>query len=297
MIKIDGYPIDVAVSEEPTYEADVTDFPTESSADTTDHIRPKSLVLKIEGWISDTPIGVIASDPTRQAATAGKPSKAAYDKLTAVFLARKPVTVECSFGIFLSMAFQNLSPVANDKTGKALHFTGTFKQINVKTNNRTTIRQSIPGGGKKKNLGDLQAAAQAKLLDNFPIPVVSYPVSQRATLIKVFGPVLHTRRGARELDCYRTVIGGATPPDGFLTVNRNSVSSDKYDYTPYASSQSAGSGATGGGSSTNVGAKINGQPVHYDYSDATWKEDGTDKTLTHVPPGEDKWNYVTWGGK
>jgi len=40
-------------------------------------------------------------------------------------------------------------------------------------------------------------------------------------------------------------------------------------------------------------ATINGTPVHYDYNEKAWNRDSDDKPLTHVPPDEDKWSYVS----
>lgn len=304
MIRIDGYPIDVAITQTPSFESDLTDHPVEQGSDVTDNIRTKPVSFEIEGIVSDTPLGLVAQDPSRQQ-SAGQPlpSQDAYRRLFDIWSNKRFVTLETDFGKFENMAVTRLTMPRSKDTGKALHFTGTFRQLRLVTNNRTTVRMAIPGGGKKTNLGNLISQKQASALFA-PIYVIVRKSSDRPTLSKTFGEptwaeatvsqVDRQKAGVTSLsvDCY-DVHGTATKPDGWLT-GQLPPNKDPYVY------HSIGAGAQSGGfasSATELNPTINGQPVHYDYADKTWKRDGDNKVLTHVPPDEDKWKYVTIGKK
>lgn len=151
MITINGYPIDVAVSEALDYEADVTSFPVEKGADTTDSVRPKLPVLTVDCLVSDTPIGRVASDPSRQGVSS--PANDAFNRLVEMYMNAEPLVVVCSFGTFDAMCLEKFSPSRDRTTGKALKFTATFRKLKIVQNQRTTIRVAIPNGGRRTNLG------------------------------------------------------------------------------------------------------------------------------------------------
>lgn len=152
MIVVDGYPIDAALEERLSYEAEISMNPVEKGADVTDHVTARLPVLDFDGVVSDTPIGAIANDRTRTGA-AKLHSREAYLKFEAVFLAKQTVVVECSFGKFENMILQSLTPVKNAQTKKAFKFTAKFQQIKIVENKRTTVRVSIQNGGKTEKNG------------------------------------------------------------------------------------------------------------------------------------------------
>lgn len=165
MVTIDGFPIDVTISEEHTYESEATSYPVETGTDITDHIRPRPIVVTLEGIVSDTPLtkaavarvangdfvaGLLplddASDTTAfgEATSGLLPSDDALLRLIAIRDARQPVSIETSLQIFDNMAMIGLSiPRASDN-GDALRFSATFQQIRFVTNERTTIRVAVP---------------------------------------------------------------------------------------------------------------------------------------------------------
>lgn len=158
MIRVNGYPVDCALEERLRYEADVTDLDIESGSDPSDHIRPKQPVLEFDGIVSDTPLGEVASDPSRQADSGSPtPSRDAFDRFVAIHEAGQPVVVECTYGKFDSMAMTSLSPERTVETAKAFKFTATFKRIKIRENKRTTVRVAIPNGTGKQNLGSREA--------------------------------------------------------------------------------------------------------------------------------------------
>lgn len=165
MIVIDGYKMDLAISEELTLPGEATKFPAEVGSEFTDHIRDLPLEISLECVVSDTPIGDIASDPTRQRGTdelgnqLPLPSVDALARLREMKARRRLVTIETSLGIFDSMACTEISvPVDKEKspgtkdTSGALFFTAKFQRVNVVTNKRVKarVRTSMPTGSKTK---------------------------------------------------------------------------------------------------------------------------------------------------
>jgi hypothetical protein len=55
-VRIGQYILDVSLSEEHKFEADVTEYPVESGGSISDNIRPKPLHVSITGIVSDTPL-------------------------------------------------------------------------------------------------------------------------------------------------------------------------------------------------------------------------------------------------
>lgn len=289
MIRIDNYLVDCTISEEPSYASEVTDHPVESGSDISDNIRTKPVEYNVEAIVSDTPRGVVALEPDRSpSAGAPLPSKDAYDRLVVIHQTKKLVEIiSPRFGKLINMALTKLSPPATKDTGKALHFTATFKQIKFITNNRTTVRVAVPSTGAKKDLGTLTAKPSTD--PTKPIYVLSIPIAQRAEYSKTFGAPLIQRfrtnknshtQGLEQLDCYN-VAGTAARPDGWLSRGSDGL----YQYTPLANTQ--------GSSTTNVAATFNGKPVDYDYADGAWHyPDG--RVATRPPPG-DRWAGIQQG--
>ncbi len=155
MVRIDNYLIDVTIAEEHELPAEVTSHPIEDGADITDHVRLAPISVTLEGIVSDTPIGTLAT--TR--APDGKPSDDAYAFLKLVRSRREPVTIETSLETFDNMVLQHLSVPRAANNGDALRFRVTFVQVELVTNERTTIPTSHPRGQKKRNLGNRPTTA------------------------------------------------------------------------------------------------------------------------------------------
>lgn len=149
--RIDGYPIDLALSVKFARKSDVTEYPVERGVNATDHIRSNAPDLDFDGLVSDTPIGAIARDPTR--AGVASVSQDAFRRLQAIQDASQPVVVQCSLGTFDSMALTNFQVTRDVKTRKGLKVTLSFKKFRVEDNNRTTVRTSVPGAGGLPDFG------------------------------------------------------------------------------------------------------------------------------------------------
>ena len=147
LVSIANYLVDVTLNEDYTFDSDVTDFPVESGSSIVDNIRPKPIVVRIEGIVSNTPIGNVAQ--ARQNAGNGgngatPPSDQAYDVLLKIRDAREPVTITTSLRTYENMALQSLSMPRATGRGDELRFNATFKQVTIVTNKRTT-RVATPG--------------------------------------------------------------------------------------------------------------------------------------------------------
>lgn len=157
MLLIAGYPVDVAVSEDHSFDSEVTEHPVERGADVADHVRARPITLTIEGLVSDDPIGTVRDQ--RLASAGGSiehapPSDDAFALLLSVRDAREPVTIVTSLRTYEDMVLTSLSVPRGARTGHALRFMATFVQVQLVTNLRTTVRVAVPRAAKKVNLGN-----------------------------------------------------------------------------------------------------------------------------------------------
>lgn len=150
MVKIDGYAIDIATSEEHDLEAEVTEFPIEGGGSVTDHVRIKPPSVTIKGIISDTPIGAVAD----LRGSNMKPSEEGRVVLEAIFAAKEQIELETTLKTYKDMIMESLSFSENGESGEALNFTASFRQVVIETNKRVIIR-AIPIGQKKRDMGNL----------------------------------------------------------------------------------------------------------------------------------------------
>lgn len=159
LIRVNGYPMDIATSESHSFPGEVTKFPVESGGDISDHIRDLPPVITLECIVSDSPSGEVARDATRQLDVTGDGlinpnalpvSADALAYLRDLKAQRKLVTVETSLGIFEQMAFVELDVPRDAERNHALFFTARFERVNVVTNQRTRtrVRTEMAGAGK-----------------------------------------------------------------------------------------------------------------------------------------------------
>lgn len=159
LVMIDDFLIDCSISENHTFESQVTEYPVESGSNISDNIRPMPITVEMECLVSNSPIGVMKDfRDTISAAPPGggsgddgtKPSVAIYEKLQVIRKNRKPVTIRTSIRTFERMVLKNLTIPRSGKSGDDLRFSATFQQIDTVENKRS-IRVSTPiGNGKKK---------------------------------------------------------------------------------------------------------------------------------------------------
>lgn len=151
MIKINGYAIDAALSEDHDHEAEVTEFPVEQGGNVTDHVRIKPIVVQIKGCVSNTPIGEVARLRT---SVSLEPAEEALAFLQATFEAAKEIRIETSIKTYDNMIMESLSLPQSSDTGESLMFSASFRQVIIEENRRVIIR-AVPIGQKKVDRGNL----------------------------------------------------------------------------------------------------------------------------------------------
>ena len=149
MIRIDGYLIDAAISEDHAFDSEVTAHPVEDGADVTDHVRARPITITVEGVVTDTPIGSAVAERGDDAL----PSEDAFARIMAIRDAREPVTIETSLGTFDNMVLQAFAVPRSSGNGESLRFRASFVQVQLVTTERTIVKVAVPRAAKKKNLG------------------------------------------------------------------------------------------------------------------------------------------------
>ena len=149
-ILIGDFQIDASITESHEFDSDVTDFPVETGSSITDNVRPKPIVVTIDGIVSDTPLGTISGVRT---GTDALPSADALAALLAIRDARQPISITTSLKSFPSMVLTTLAVPRDATTGAALRFSATFTEVLLVTNNRTTVRVATPSSDQQVNLG------------------------------------------------------------------------------------------------------------------------------------------------
>lgn len=150
VVKIDGFPIDASMSEDHAFNSEISTHPVETGTDITDHVRNLPITINLECVVSDTPIGEFVNFRS----PGSTPSADAYGFLKSVRDARQPVTIETSLEVFDNMVLTTLSIPRTAETGDAIQFTCSFTEVQVVTNNRTTIPTAAPRHQRKQNRGN-----------------------------------------------------------------------------------------------------------------------------------------------
>lgn len=137
---IDGYPIDVQVRFEGRYESTVTKYPVESGGVISDNIRRNPITIDVEGVVSSTPIGAIATDITRTSLTGTTlPPTDAYQRLRAIWQTSKMVVITTTRDTYQNMAMTSFTDPIESGQGDALMFQATFEQLNIVDTQRITV--------------------------------------------------------------------------------------------------------------------------------------------------------------
>ena len=178
-VMIDNYLIDVTLSEDHKFESEVTEYPVESGSTVSDNIRPKPIMVTMEGLVSNTPLAsmaavrrtrppaeaallalgsVGAAGALRAASSGVKTSEEAYQHLLTIYERREPVTIRTSLGTFENMALESLNFPRSSGEPDGLRFTASFKQIVVVKNKRVKVAIPIAANGGGNGKGGAKAA-------------------------------------------------------------------------------------------------------------------------------------------
>lgn len=136
---IDNFAIDCLISDNHTFESEVTEFPVESGSTISDNIRPKPITIVMECIVSNTPL----ENASRFRKDGSVPTEDAYAMLQKIRTDRRLVTISTSLQDYTNMAMESLSIPRASGRGDELRFSATFKQVQIVTNVRGK-RVAIP---------------------------------------------------------------------------------------------------------------------------------------------------------
>lgn len=204
-VYLDGYLIDCVLTESHKLTASATKYPTESGSKLSDNIQNEPREVTIEGIVSDTPIGNVATVRSSTTAAAGTsldflPSDEALAKLESLYESREPVPIDSTLLRYENMALTSLEITVDQQTGHALNFTATFQQIKIVDNNRTLIRVDGLGNGNKNK----KSGVPVVVVHNGPSKIVT-----RAGYDGAWNPT----KGRYEYATSKGLPGGTAIPD------------------------------------------------------------------------------------
>ena len=149
MIVIGTYTIDAALTEDHSFDNEVTTHPVERGSDVADNVRAQPISISIEGVVSNTPIGPVVA--VRDTTTL--PSEDAFAFLRELRDSREPVDVQTSIRTYRNMVLQSLSVPVTARTGAALRFRAIFVQVEIVETERESVEVAVPRAENKKNRG------------------------------------------------------------------------------------------------------------------------------------------------
>lgn len=144
--KIADIVIDATLSETIQYDSTITEHPIETKTAVSDHIFKQPLKLKIEGYLTDSPMKVMGlfETPLQKNScsnmsnsikkmlpflSSDKPSMQGYIALKALYNDRNLISVVTKLDAFHNMAITNLSFTSNDQTRGKLEFAAELVQV------------------------------------------------------------------------------------------------------------------------------------------------------------------------
>ncbi len=143
LASIDGFLLDCLLSDSHAYESDVTEFPVESGSTISDNIRNKPLVVTMDCFVSNSPLGLLdvsAPGPLIGPKPLNTRGNSPPDTALALMLKirdnRLPVTIRTSLSTYKDMALKSLTIPREGGRGDDLRFTAVFTQIELVTNKR-----------------------------------------------------------------------------------------------------------------------------------------------------------------
>lgn len=151
-VTIGNFAIDCIITEEPSHQSELSQFPVEEGSDIADNIRIKPLTLKLEGVVSNTPIGPMAD--LRASAGQTNPAASLRDAFQEIEDAKEPITIIGKLKTYTNMVQIDWSCPANAEAGDSQPFTATYNQVEIVTNTFRNIRVAVPRATGKNDLGN-----------------------------------------------------------------------------------------------------------------------------------------------
>lgn len=122
--------IDVAVTEDYSFESEVTQFPIETGAAVSDFIRNKPDRFSIQGFVTNSPVQILGGsigDLVR--GTVNNSVELTFEQLERLHRNREPVVIVAGLKTYENMAIERLTIPRSRETGDAISFTIEAVQI------------------------------------------------------------------------------------------------------------------------------------------------------------------------
>lgn len=172
--KIGDLVLDAALTEVITLSSTITEHPIETKEAISDHIFKNPLKVKIEGYITDSPIKIfgILETPLQNNSVdkiinsinsflpfqkSAKPSVQAYQLLTSLYENRALLNVVTKLNVFKDMAIESISFNNDVNTGQRLEFSAELVQVRF-----ATVRKSFYTSYKDANVSAIASPMQDK---------------------------------------------------------------------------------------------------------------------------------------
>lgn len=172
--KIGDLVLDASLTEVITLNSTITEHPIETKEAISDHIFKNPLKVKIEGYITDSPIKIfgILETPLQNNSVdkiinsinsflpfqkSAKPSVQAYQLLTNLYENRQLLNVVTKLNVFKNMAIENISFNNDINTGERLEFSAELVQVRF-----ASIRKSFYTSYKDKDTMAIASPMQDK---------------------------------------------------------------------------------------------------------------------------------------
>ncbi len=199
--QVGGLTLDAAVEITHSAEVEVTDHAVEVGANISDHARPKPITLTIDGLISNTPVSLEQAKRVRQltgfefVSTAPSESKTrspgyaeqAFSLLENLRTQGALLSVVTPMRSYDNLVITSLSVPQSARTGEALSFKLSLKQIRLVSNNITD--EVVTREPKAKPKKDAGAKAGEEVPEN-----AKQPKSWLADLNDVVGDPLNSKQ-------------------------------------------------------------------------------------------------------
>jgi len=143
--KIGTVEIDVALSEDHRYRADITDNPVEDGTIFSDNVVLQPIVIEFEGRISDASQSILI---LREPGT----SIDAFKSLVLLQKKRETFEVKTGIAVYKNMMFEELTPHRAAGDGRSIRFSATLREILVVGDDAETNRDRIADSVKHSAL-------------------------------------------------------------------------------------------------------------------------------------------------
>lgn len=122
--------LDATLTEDVSYDAEITKHPVEFGADITDNVRNKPLRLRFEGILSDTPTQLFGTALSIARGQFRSPiSKEKLDLLLSMRASKTLVDVQTGNERFQNMLFSSIAPSRSPDVGKGLRVRIEMEQV------------------------------------------------------------------------------------------------------------------------------------------------------------------------